>query len=1531
MFRLTSKWFKVLVFALTISLQSTALQAFASPPMTNGPVADSVGSNTEAFINGQTLRDQASVADGTILQVGTSALLNPGVGDREIHTTYNSNVVYQAGSAVAPEGWTLSYSTDFGITWSLAEPVPASSVTDIKASASNVTAGLISGLSQAYSTETTAAVPASTFSAGSNGDGWGVTLMDNYVFNIYHHYDHVGLDCHLKSDSSSCYNDGQPRTIQGPNGEDYATGPRSNPIADALTQKLYFFTIPLGGPSYLQAGVLCIDVQDPSNPSNCGFTPLSSTSQYIIMPSWYWGEQLSQLVRSGNKYFGIVAGDNKVLCFDSSTQSACTNNEAALLGTSSFNYAPKMLVHSGKLYVETDSALECFQVSDLSTCSTGTWPAYGNNPNNSFGMFFKHENSSGVVDGFCSTENCWDLDGGLLNVTNPGQLLGAYTDIWQDSLVVNHRVYLWINETDGVSCYDYLTEDYCSGFNASNYAANTGIFAYQLVADPNNVNCIWFNSDAGVLGNFDATSGNAGCSENPVLTLQPSQFAPRYACSTSNGITSWDTLRISSLVGGGSANSILLTVRDSNGTPVVGWTDVPVSLGVDLNMSSLDVALSGSRPTFSFAFIGVQGTISSATIALDYKGKGPELCSSVQLSAGGAGLPLYTSIFGSLVDSVSAETYPSIRSLNIDSQNGLNMFLGTPGAPQNLTGSGLNTSANLTFEAPIDIGGSAITGYLYSIDGGTSWLTPSQTIDNGDGTFTIALTGLTAGQTYNMQVLAENAIGRGAAASLQLTVQLVEPANIPDTAVDEGPIYLATVNGNNLPYTYTVSPSTVCTVSNNVITLVDVGSCSVTADQAGDDTHIATTDTSSFNVLAASVIQTVPGEVQNLAATASNGQVLLTWDAPLSDGNSAITDYVVQFKVGTSYVPFVDGISTTRSALVTGLTNGSIYLFRVAAKNSVGQGAYASPVSAQPAAPPGPPTSLSYSITGTDAAVTWSPPISDGGTPVAHYAVSYKLRTSPSWITYDANFYGTSITVSGLDGVSDYDFKVAAVHYLGSAEVSTVDVSASASDSAVSLTWVAPLAGTPANYIVRYRDIGNSTWTEVDTQSTSLSLLVGSLSNATPYEFQVVAMADAISVLSYSSTIAATPAGGPTAPTASVTEGSSQVTVSWSGATDNGAEILDYVVHYRVAGSNIWRTANDGLGLNSEYTVLGLINGTQYEFEVAGANQVGTGTFSTIVTATPRRVPGSPAVTVVSTTTTTATVNWSDPVDDGGSVITGYRVQFKERSAVVWTTYSGNEFSGTSVIIRNLTPYTAYTFRVAATNAAGTGSNSSSSIGFTVGFLVRFIAAGATGGNVPLSVTGGGRFTVPGNTGTLTKPGYTFIGWVLNGTTYSPGQQISVTKDSNLFARWVRCTMTYVAPTKTSGNVPSSISGCTNRIVRANVGNLQRTGYYFSGWSINGVTYRPGEVIAVEGRYTAIAQWSRFTITYVGARSTGGSAPASTLGYGATTLAGSEGTLIRQGYTFGGWVLGTTTYQPGDTFQLRGNVRAFAKWIKNPR
>ena len=86
----------------------------------------------------------------------------------------------------------------------------------------------------------------------------------------------------------------------------------------------------------------------------------------------------------------------------------------------------------------------------------------------------------------------------------------------------------------------------------------------------------------------------------------------------------------------------------------------------------------------------------------------------------------------------------------------------------------------------------------------------------------------------------------------------------------------------------------------------------------------------------------VPAAPTNVAGTPGNTRVSLAWTAPTNSGGAAITDYIVQFKTtaATSWTTFSDGTSTSTSATVTGLTNGTGYVFRVAAINAAGTGSW---------------------------------------------------------------------------------------------------------------------------------------------------------------------------------------------------------------------------------------------------------------------------------------------------------------------------------------------------------------------------------------------------------------------------------------------------------------------------------------------------------------------------------------------------------------------------------------------------------------
>ncbi len=95
---------------------------------------------------------------------------------------------------------------------------------------------------------------------------------------------------------------------------------------------------------------------------------------------------------------------------------------------------------------------------------------------------------------------------------------------------------------------------------------------------------------------------------------------------------------------------------------------------------------------------------------------------------------------------------------------------------------------------------------------------------------------------------------------------------------------------------------------------------------------------------------TAPGVPIALTAEPEPGTAIvirLNWMAPDDDGGQPVTDYSIEYReTGSgSWLSFADGVSSTTTALVTGLSDGT-YDFRVAARNAIGLGGYTTPVSA---------------------------------------------------------------------------------------------------------------------------------------------------------------------------------------------------------------------------------------------------------------------------------------------------------------------------------------------------------------------------------------------------------------------------------------------------------------------------------------------------------------------------------------------------------------------------------------------------------
>lgn len=209
------------------------------------------------------------------------------------------------------------------------------------------------------------------------------------------------------------------------------------------------------------------------------------------------------------------------------------------------------------------------------------------------------------------------------------------------------------------------------------------------------------------------------------------------------------------------------------------------------------------------------------------------------------------------------------------------------------------------------------------------------------------------------------------------------------------------------------------------------------------------------------------------------------------------------------------------------------------------------------------------------------------------------------------------------------------------------------------------------------------------------------------------------------------------------------------------------------------------------------------------------------------------------------------------------------------------------------------------------------------------------------------------NGSTLTRSGYTFGGWKTTaaGTSanYSAGGNYTNSGSASsvtLYAHWIAntYTLTYNGNGNNTGTPPTTQTGASTYTVEGNSDLIRYGGYYWMGWTTNsngsGTAYGPGSgftnTISLTSNTTLYARWV-YTIVYLGNDNTGGTVPSQQTNYNSlpTTLSGA-GTLVRTGYTFGGWkttAAGTAAdYAAGSSFTPDVNTginQLYAHWIKN--
>ena len=185
---------------------------------------------------------------------------------------------------------------------------------------------------------------------------------------------------------------------------------------------------------------------------------------------------------------------------------------------------------------------------------------------------------------------------------------------------------------------------------------------------------------------------------------------------------------------------------------------------------------------------------------------------------------------------------------------------------------------------------------------------------------------------------------------------------------------------------------------------------------------------------------TAPSAPQNLQASAGNGYVLLSWQAPSSNGGASITNYKIYRGTssgGESYLAEVSG--TTLSYNDTSVTNGQTYYYYVTAVNSAGESQPSNEVSATPqssVSAPSAPQNLQATAGNGYVLLNWQAPSNNGGASITEYKI-YRGTSSGSE-SYLAEVSGstTSYNDTSVTNGNTYYYYVTAVNSAGESPAS---------------------------------------------------------------------------------------------------------------------------------------------------------------------------------------------------------------------------------------------------------------------------------------------------------------------------------------------------------------------------------------------------------------------------------------------------------------------------------------------------------------
>ena len=445
---------------------------------------------------------------------------------------------------------------------------------------------------------------------------------------------------------------------------------------------------------------------------------------------------------------------------------------------------------------------------------------------------------------------------------------------------------------------------------------------------------------------------------------------------------------------------------------------------------------------------------------------------------------------------------------------------------------------------------------------------------------------------------------------------------------------------------------------------------------------------------------------ENLVAAPDSTRVVLQWDT----GGSEVTNYLVRSQVvGNSGDPdemqVAPGSGTT-PAEVTGLTNGTEYVFsvhtaEVSGTNTVVTGMGATVNETPAVAVPAAPTGLTATAGDGEVAVAWDNP---GNITIRKYQYSTDGGSSFNHMN-GSKKNTTSFTFSNLTNGTEYTLAIRASNLSGESAAATVTATpllpaptglSAVTDSGRVILLCDTGGSEVTDYLVRSQVVGGSgdpNEMEVAAGSGAKTRAdVTGLTNATEYVFTVhiaeVSGTDTV-VTSRGVSVTATPAAAvPSKPTGlSTATRDGEIELTWNNP--GGITIRKY--QYTTDGAVNFNDINGSSKGTTAFTFNDLTNGTEYTLAIRASNLSSESAAATVTV-----TPGWPVPTnlLAGMDSGRVVLQW----DTGDPAITNYLV----RTVDFWgggawdTLVSAGSGTRTTAEVTSLTNGTEYVFTVQA-------------------------------------------------------------------------------------------------------------------------------------------------------------------------------------------------------------------------------------------